>query len=322
MFKIRKYAKGDEISILKLDRFVETHKWNRRNLKNWFWKYKRKNSSGKSKVYVCEYKKKIIASFATIPLDYILNKKRVTFSNSIAMIVHPKYQDKGIIKFLGDKLLSDTQNSSMLVFGYPNERSHMLHKTFFDYRDCFKQKLFEINIKKNKIKKNTNFLSLKKITKFSSEHSKIFKKNITKFKIQKIRNSSYLNWRYIDRPDIEYLCYNVYVKNKFLGYVVFKLYRHEKNLYGHIIDLYLDTKTQSVYDETILASTNFLIKLKVDYVSCWCNGDLPFAKSLKKINFQVVSSRPFICKIFDKKNKKKISPKNWYFTMGDSLEIY
>ena len=79
MFKIRKYIKGDELSILKLDRFVETHKWNRRNLKNWFWKYKGKNSSGKSKVYVCEYKKKIIATFATIPLEYIFNKKKSYF---------------------------------------------------------------------------------------------------------------------------------------------------------------------------------------------------------------------------------------------------
>ena len=48
MFKIRKYAEGDEISILKLDRLVETHKWNRRNLKNWIWKYKGKNPSGKN----------------------------------------------------------------------------------------------------------------------------------------------------------------------------------------------------------------------------------------------------------------------------------
>ena len=274
MFKIRKYIKGDELSILKLDRFVETHKWNRRNLKNWFWKYKGKNSSGKSKVYVCEHKKKIIATFATIPLEYIFNKKKVTFSNSIAMIVHPKYQDKGIIKYLGDKLLSDTQSSSKLVFGYPNERSHRLHKIFFDYQDCFKQKLFELNIKRNQLINDSNFISLKKINKFSSFHSKIFTKNIAKFKIQKIRDSSYLNWRYIDRPDIEYLCHNVYLKNKFLGYVIFKLYQNEKNLYGHIIDFYLDTKSQSIYDETIMASTYFLTKLKVDYVSCWCNGDL------------------------------------------------
>ena len=309
MFKIRKYIKGDELSILKLDRFVETHKWNRRNLKNWFWKYKGKNSSGKSKVYVCEYKKKIIATFATIPLEYIFNKKKVTFSNSIAMIVHPKYQDKGIIKYLGDKLLSDTQSSSKLVFGYPNERSHRLHKIFFDYQDCFKQKLFELNVKRNQLKNDSNFISLKKINKFSSVHSKIFKKNIAKFKIQKIRDSSYLNWRYIDRPDIEYLCHNIYLKNKFLGYVIFKLYQKEKNLYGHIIDFYLDTKSQSIYDETIIASTYFLTKLKVDYVSCWCNGDLLFAKSLKKINFKVFLVGPLFVKFLTKNIKKKLLPR-------------
>ena len=39
---IREYKVGDEKDILKLDRFLEEHPWNRRNLKNWKWKYKGK----------------------------------------------------------------------------------------------------------------------------------------------------------------------------------------------------------------------------------------------------------------------------------------
>mgnify|MGYP007000383573 len=56
---IRKYKKKDEIQILKLDRLVEEHPWNRRNLKNWFWKYKGRKPGGKTNIFVCEYKNKV-----------------------------------------------------------------------------------------------------------------------------------------------------------------------------------------------------------------------------------------------------------------------
>ena len=73
-----------------------------------------------------------------------LNGKKTMFSNSIAMIVHPNYQDKGLMKFLGDKLMKDTGKKTDLVFGYPNQRSYLLHKVFFEYQDAFSQKLFEL----------------------------------------------------------------------------------------------------------------------------------------------------------------------------------
>ena len=44
--KIRKYKNGDETGIMRLDKLVEEHPWNRRSLKNWLWKYKGNNPAG------------------------------------------------------------------------------------------------------------------------------------------------------------------------------------------------------------------------------------------------------------------------------------
>ena len=74
--KIRKYKKGDEKGILKLDRLVEEHPWNRRNLENWHWKYKGSNPFGKALVWVAENNNKIVATFSIIPLNYYINKKQ------------------------------------------------------------------------------------------------------------------------------------------------------------------------------------------------------------------------------------------------------
>ena len=75
-----------------------------RNLKNWEWKYKGKNTFGKSIVFVATNNQKILATFSIIPLKYKIMGRIVNGSCSIAMIVHPKYQNKGLIKFVADKL--------------------------------------------------------------------------------------------------------------------------------------------------------------------------------------------------------------------------
>ena len=76
--KIRRYQKGDEIGIFKLDRMTEEHPWNRRNLKNWFWKYKGNNPAGRSLVWVAEINQKIVGTFSIIPMNYKIGIVLVT----------------------------------------------------------------------------------------------------------------------------------------------------------------------------------------------------------------------------------------------------
>ena len=141
--KIRKYKLGDEKQIVKLDRMVEEHPWNRRNLKNWLWKYKKKNPSGKSLVWVVEENKKVIGTFSILPMYHKVGNKIIKGSNSIAMIIHPKWQNKGLIKFLADKLFLDAlKNKIKFVYGYPNMNSYELHKRIFGYNDINNQKLY------------------------------------------------------------------------------------------------------------------------------------------------------------------------------------
>lgn len=327
MFKIRKYRYGDEKQILKLDRLVEEHPWNRRNIQNWYWKFKKSPNNLKPIVYVCVLKKKIVATFSTIPLNYYLNGKKTKFSNSIAMIVHPNYQDKGIMKFLGDKLMEDTGKKTDLVFGYPNQRSYLLHKVFFEYQDAFSQKLFELkNITKKWVYNNKKNIQLRQIKKYSTKFDIIAKRNKTKFFYQTIRDSKYLNWRYISRPDKKYYNFEILDladKKKVIGYIVLKLYKYKSKLYGHIIDYYIDTNYYHYYLESIMGALSFLRAKKSNIFSLWCHGDKKLLKAIQHLGFKKVSERPFICKVFNRKKININKIKNeWYFTMGDTLEIY
>ncbi len=319
--KIRSYKKGDELGILKLDLISENHPWNRRNNANWFWKYKGPNPFGKSIVVVAEHNKKIIATFAIIPINYRHKGKIIKGSHSIAMIVHPKWQKKGIIKLVVDKALSLSKKRKIkFIYGYPNDDAYELHKVIFGYEDVGNQYFYHHNMKM--LKKNIYLNNIKKVNKFTNTH-KVFFKSIKKdFKLILDRNPNYLNWRYISRPDKKYYVFGYFVENQLKGYCILKLYKEGKILRGHFVDIITSQKEIIYFDELISFGLNFFKKNKCNEVNLWLQGNKYFQKILIKNKFQKRNFRKFICKFNDKKLKKIFKKDQWFFTMGDTLEIY
>lgn len=319
--KIRLYKKGDERGILKLDSLLETHPWNRRNKKNWYWKYKGSNPFGKSIIVVAENKKRIVATFAIIPIDYNLNKKLINGSHSIAMLVHPDWQKKGVIKLVVDKAISIAEKKKIkFIYGYPNDNAYEIHKLIFDYKDISDQYFFEHDLNFSNIKSNTK--NIIKINKFSKLHSE-FLVNIKKnYKIILDRNIKFLNWRYLSRPDKKYYVFGHYIDKKFKGYCVLKLYKEDKILRGHIIDIIANKNEEKIFEDLVIFSLNFFKKHNCNEVNLWLQGNVSFEKILLNNNFKKNKSRKFICRFNDKTIENKFKKNNWYFTMGDTLEIY
>lgn len=320
---IRKYKKNDELGIIQLDKLTETHPWNRRNLKNWNWKYKGKNPSGKSLVWVVEDKKKIIGTFSILPLYYQLGTKIVKGSNSIAMIIHPKWQNKGLIKFVADKLFLDAiKNKIKFVYGYPNLNSYELHKRVFGYKDIGQQNLFYKKLKKVK---NLDFsYQIENIYKFDKSFDELWSRSKKQYNTLNIRSSKFLNWRYLDRPDHKYFCFKFIKKNILCGYIVLKIYQFKKIKTGHFIDIFMDQSQKNLFENMINFGSKFFTDNNCNDSSLWMQGSTRFQTKLIKLDFKINSSRPFICRIFDKNSylQNKLNKKKWYFNMGDSLEVY
>jgi GNAT superfamily N-acetyltransferase len=319
--KIRLYKKNDEKGLLKLDSLLETHPWNRRDKKNWHWKYKGSNPFGKSIIVVAEDKKKIIATFSIIPIEYRLNKKLIKGSHSIAMLVHPDWQKKGVIKLVVDKAISVAKkNKIKFIYGYPNDNAYEIHKLIFDYKDISNQYFFHHNLKlKTNQNKNEN---IKEIRKFTKIHKAFLTDTKKYFKIILDRNAKFLNWRYISRPDNKYYVFGYYKEKKFYGYCVLKLYRENKILRGHIIDIITNPKEKKIFSELIKFALGFFKKHNCNESNLWLQGSINFQKILLDNKFKLNKSRKFICKFNDDKLKSKFKKNDWYFTMGDTLEIY
>jgi len=320
--KIRKYCKGDEKGFLALDRKLEEHKYNRRSISNFLWKYKSKNFFGKSVNYFSEYNNKIIAHFGAIPLGWYLNSKYTLGSCSIAMMVTPEWQSKGLIKFVGDKVFDDLKKNKVdFVYGFPNEKAYLLHKNIWNYKDAFNQNLYLINLKKI-IEENNKEFVITPIDKFEKSYDLFWSKNRKDYKNILDRRSSFLNWRYLKRPDDQYKPFFVYQKKKLLGYFILKKYYDGKTLTIHVIDLFFKDTSQSNFNKLFKNIFSYIKKNQktFDNISLWINGSRKINNSLLNLGFRIISSRKMIYK--NLLSKKNLNLNKMYFTMGDTLEIY
>ena len=337
MLDIRPYKSGDEIGFQKLDELVEIHPWNKRNLANWHWKFKGSNPAGEPIMIYAENDGEIIGHFAAIPMKYWFDGVEVVGSHSAAMTIDPAWQNKGLIKFVADKLIKELGEQKIpFTYGYPNDNAYDLHIKLLGYEDVVMQRLFYKKIKNNdeKISVSTSkALNWQQITRFDDRVNILWEKAKNDFKAIVIRNSEFLNWRYLDRPDITYYAFGAFNGDYLEGYCVLKIYQDQNVLRGHFIDLFTKNGNSDCGCFLVENGLNFLNNNNVDEITLWMQGSPFFEDILKEFGFSVDgvsgggwpgATRPMICRLNVEPEKFRpwLNEKNWYFTMGDTLEIY
>ena len=229
---------------------------------------------------------------------------------------------------MADKLIEELENQKIpFTYGYPNENAYDLHKKHLRYKDIFMQPLIERKLEETSDISLNSFppaLEFKKIEKFNDSINVLWDEVKNYFETIVIRNADFLNWRYIGRQDVLYYVFGAYDKDSLVGYCVLKLYREDRILRGHFIDLFT-IPGQEVYARFLIQNgLRFFQKEKVNEVNLWMQGSTFFRKILREYGFETNKSRPMICRfnIDGDKFNTFLTEEKWYFTMGDTLEIY
>ncbi len=328
MLQIRRATPQDGAGIFALDQAVEIHPWNRRTIENWYWKFTGDNPAGAAINFVAEDQGEIVACFSVLPIWYWIDGKKIRGSHSIGMIVKPELQNRGLIVFVADKVLKEVEAEKLpFTYGYPNENAYELHKKFLKYEDIAMQPLLERRIEDPSEMPNQTFstgLEFRKIEKFDESVDLLWDQVKNQFKAIVIRNADFLNWRYMARPDVSYYAYGAYDHNKLVGYCVLKLYQEDKILRGHFLDLFTIPGEKEYGCFLIQNGLEFFKKEKRSAVNLWMQGSSFFQKLLREYGFEEKGGRPFICRFnFERELFKPcLAKEHWYFTMGDTQEIY
>lgn len=326
--KIRKYQKGDEKEILSLDRRLETHPWNRRDLSNWYWKYTDQNPSGASFVWVAAEDCKILAHFAAVPYKIKVFDRELRASHSIGALVEEKYQNKGLLKFVGDKLFEDlSENGIPFTYGFPNDRSYGLHKSHMGYSDLIQFDNWVIQ--KSGINKvhseHVGSTVFKKIDNFDDAFDELWRSCSCGYEIAIVRDKEYLKWRYLSRPDVKYYPYGFYRDNNLKGFIVLKLYQEDKVLRGNVLDIFARRDDGDTLSELINGGLNFFKEKSVDEATCWIWGNVLIEDILCNSGFERARANvPLVIRVNkDFENAEGIkNNEHWFFAMGDSTEIF
>jgi hypothetical protein len=321
---VRPYQEGDEIQIHDLDQRVLYSPWNTRDLENWKWKFSDRNPLGHAIIWVMEKNGELIAHFAAIPYKFKVFDREVVASNAIGSLVDARYQNRGLMKIVGDRLFSELEQKKIpFTYGFPNTRAHEFQKIVFGFTDLISFDTWNICL--HQWKRNKRNRNICRIRKFDRDFDRLWEECAADYRVAVVRRSDYLNWRFIARPDWDYYPLAFFEHNIPKGYAVLKLYREGDILRGHIVDIFAALESEELFFELISESMSFFQENGVDEVTSWAWGNPFVSRAFSGNGFSVAkTAKPMIVRIsgdFDYRSEL-LDPGNWYFTMGDSIEIF
>lgn len=324
MLRIRTYQTNDEQAILDLDRKVMPSDWNPRTLDNWQWKFSGENPSGHAFIWLAEREEEIIAHFAAVPMPLNVFGDVVRGSHTIGALVDERYQNRGLLKLVADRLWEDLSGHDVpLTWGFPNSRAYALHKLFLGYKDLIHFDTWKLTNPAAKGERLTPFF--RPVKEFDDNFDHLWRDCLKDYGILVVRDKKHLNWRYARRPDWTYYPFGYYQDDTLKGYVVLKLYREGHILKGHIIDIFAAAEDEHTFVRLIEGSLIFFARNEVDHVTLWIWGSAMMEGLLSENGFlKTDEKRPLVLRFNSElKNQDRIlDSSHWYFTMGDSTEIF
>jgi hypothetical protein len=322
---IRPYRPGDEEQIMALDQRELFSPWNRRDITNWHWKFGPGNPAGPARIWLAQDADgRVVAHFAAVCYRLQVGGSEVVGSHTIGALVDKKYQNRGLLKIVGDKLFADLDAGGMpFTYGFPNRRAHEFEKMAFAYRDLLK---FDTWTLPGTRLRGVDFApGFAPVTTFTGLADRLWDACRADYPVAVVRRQEYLNWRYCARPDWRYFPFALEGEGGWRGYVVLKLYREEQMLRGHIVDIFARRADADAFRALVAGSLAFFARQHVSEVTVWVNSQGTVEQALQHHGFalqpagvplilRVPAAAPVPALIAD--------AANWFFTMGDSTEIF
>ena len=263
------------------------------------------------------FNQQLIALYQAQPIILQINQKFTTALFSLNTMTDPEFSGRGIMTTLANEVYRiGIKNNYKIVFGFANKNSRFLFPKKLGFKEIKIMPEIILDIPDNlKLKTKCKILP---ITVFDESYSSYYKTSFKKIpKISIYRTSSYLNWRYIQHPEIKYQCQKILKNGEFAGYYVLKNYEGKK---CHIIDFLINDDIE-VFQSMIEHAITFCNKNNIPQLTLWVNRTLSLYNFLTKIGFrEKPMENYFVVKLLSRENEF-FSAENydeWYITMGDS----
>ncbi|HJH27790.1 MAG TPA: hypothetical protein C5S37_13740 [Methanophagales archaeon] len=357
-WSVRAYKEDGEDEIFELTKAVweeqvpERERW----IKGWHWMHI-DNPAGISRIWLAEHDGKLVGQYPVIMENMKVDGEVVKTAQLVDTMTHPKYRRRGIAFTLGKKALSKVENGGIhLIYCFPTQQVYPLHIKSGWLDVCAFQVMFKpLNLKnilqkyfiRNRLLLNIltasgnliikalfrskkvpdeDTLKVRKISHFDDRINEFWNTMSIDYNIIRIRDKKYLNWRYVDAPNADYIIYVAEEGGRICGYIILGCKDASGLLFGYIYDVIAPTSREDIIQCLIAKATEYFMDAKVDAISSQMVPNKIYHKALLKNGFipRFRSKGRFIAynastKLSDAFLK---NPKNWFIQLGDLPLVY
>lgn len=278
--EIKDYKNDDENEILELFEIVFKQKL---SIENWYWRF-RDNPAGQYMIKLMWDKERLVGHYAVSPVIMNVDNQQILTAHSLTTMTHPDYTGRGIFKTLSKAMYQNLENNQdcKAVWGFPNNNSHYGFVKRLEWKNL--AILHTLGLDYNQLKPKGVSFNVKAIDKFDFTHQSFISskiRNLAKVFIE--TNTSYLNWRFINKPNSNYFCFE-FDKDSNKAILIVKPYLlKNKNEYQlNILACYIDNY-ENIHD--YLWYITEALNLKFTNITLWENIFSPDHLILEKQGF-------------------------------------
>lgn len=256
----------------------------------------------------------IIGNTAASPTEVVINGQIKRIGISMNLMVSPKYQGKGIVFELVNRLYNYMESQGYIgVIGFPNYLSNPIFEKNFGRRVIYEIPTLSIEIERH------NILNIPTNTNVLEDDRFLLDYKFCEIKSRKIflrKNKKYLRWRYSENPTNKYKNF-VIISNStdVQSYLICKEYHEQIN----VVDFYFkDSEDSITLINKVLEYANYYKKEKI---TVW--AQVGTAEHMIFQNFGFKNQYPityFSGKVFNDNNTNNLfyDYRSWIINMGDN----
>jgi GNAT superfamily N-acetyltransferase len=307
-------------------------------------------ANGESTYFVAEDSERIVAHLGRMPTEFTINGRRQRGYFMHDLYVHPEYRKKGKGYFISMALYKAVEeNTDSFCCGlwtsplnleiqrrrrylelhadkyvkllHPNSISQVLRKDTFAKLIYPFLKIVFLVIDAILLRIHSREMLVTEVKRFDSRFDDLNQKIVQKVGIASFKHSSYLNWKYVDRPFRRSTIFAAEEDGQILGFAVVS--DGLKNGYrkGSVLEISADPDDARTISSLCREIIVHFKKRKVYSIHCYLT-DKRFAKIFKRFLFiKDFSSDPVLLTNLEKCCEVRdylIDINNWHLSYGDS----
>lgn len=307
-------------------------------------------ANGEPTYFIAEDDGNIVAHLARMPSKFIINGKLRKGYFIHHLYVHPKYTKKGMGLFLSMSLYNALEDSTesfcCSVWTAPINLEMLRRRGHYELWVDRYVKLLNPEEKLSKFLRQQSLVKLSspivryflfiadlillklipsdikisKVDRFDSRFDDLSQRLLSKIGVSTFKSSSYLNWKYIDRPFSKMEVFAAEEDGQIIGFLVVAPNVGKDYPEGAIVDIMADPDDKKTISALLKEAISYFKEKKVYSIQC-CLTDKRFLRIIKRFLFvKAFVGEPVLLANLHKCKEKDclIDINNWHLTYGES----